>query len=356
MALTPESLHMLVTSNPQVVAIERDAWPRIAKEFHEYSYEQSLDYADAMAAKAGATARFLAVQEAGRVLGVAAVRMKPLPFINRSIAYISGGPMTHRRNVSAAGQELHIVLKAIRRQLVEREGHILYLRLPIVLSSSGQIELDIKSLRFESTRRVRSYRTITVDLAPDEEDLLARLAGKWRTDLKYAQRAGLILERGTDPHFLNRFMKLFGEMREAKNFDVHVDPRTFFALSPESIGIDVLIATKDGKDAAGHVLSRLGDTAVYLFGATNDLGRATKAGYLLNWQSMLLAKAHGHSWYDLGGIDPESNPGVYTFKSRMGGRLVTALGPYEALPGGVVGATFDGLLRLREMFSVNKNT
>ena len=37
-------------------------------------------------------------------------------------------------------------------------------------------------------------------------------------------------------------------------------------------------------------------------------------------------------YYDLGGIDPEGNPGVYHFKSGLGGREVTAPGPFEAAP------------------------
>jgi hypothetical protein len=339
---------MFAARNAKIVAIERTAWAGIAAGFAEYSYEQSLAYVEAMVVQEGATARFLGVQEDGSIFGVAAVRLKPLPLTNRCIAYISGGPMVLKRDRSGGCQDLCIVIEAFRRQLVEKEGHILYFRLPIASPAVTENELDIRGLGFSQTRRVRSYRTIAVDLKPDQDALMARLVGKWRTDLKYAQKAGLILESGAEPDLFQRFLNLFGEMRDAKNFDVHVDPLRFFALSPHSIGLNVLIATKDGKDAAGHVVSMLGNTAVYLFGATNDLGRATKAGYLLNWQSMLLAKQLGLAWYDLGGIDPKANPGVYQFKSRMGGTAITALGPYEALPKGVVGAAFNGLLSLRE--------
>ena len=39
-------------------------------------------------------------------------------------------------------------------------------------------------------------------------------------------------------------------------------------------------------------------------------------------------------WYDLGGIDPAENEGVYRFKARMSGIDVTAPGPFELLPDG----------------------
>ncbi|MEE9432244.1 MAG: hypothetical protein V3V16_14435, partial [Melioribacteraceae bacterium] len=41
-------------------------------------------------------------------------------------------------------------------------------------------------------------------------------------------------------------------------------------------------------------------------------------------------KSLGKRWYDLGGIDAEENPGVYTFKTGMGGNEVTSIGGFEA--------------------------
>ena len=84
---------------------------------------------------------------------------------------------------------------------------------------------------------------------------------------------------------------------------------------------------------AGHVASLLGDTSVYLLGATLEAGLKAKASYLLQWNAILEAKKRGLSWYDLGGIDPEGNPGVYHFKKGLGGLEVCAAGPFEMAPG-----------------------
>ena len=46
-----------------------------------------------------------------------------------------------------------------------------------------------------------------------------------------------------------------------------------------------------------------------------------KAGVDLLFEA---AVAGGLKWYDLGGIDPDGNPGVYRFKARMGGSEVRA--------------------------------
>jgi len=121
-----------------------------------------------------------------------------------------------------------------------------------------------------------------------------------------------------------------------KAFAVDLGADFYAALQPElpeHERLHVAIAAVDGRPAAGVVASIHGDTAVYLLGASNDLGRRTSAAYLLQWRIIEAATARGGRWYDLGGIDPEANPGVHTFKVRMGGADTVAPGPYELAPG-----------------------
>lgn len=51
----------------------------------------------------------------------------------------------------------------------------------------------------------------------------------------------------------------------------------------------------------------------------------------------MAAKERGLRWYDLGGIDPDENEGVYRFKARMGGFEVITAGPYDLDPRGPTG-------------------
>src|SRR4051794_27392976 len=53
-------------------------------------------------------------------------------------------------------------------------------------------------------------------------------------------------------------------------------------------------------------------------GASNDLGRATNAAYLLQWKVIEAASRAACRRYDLGGVDPEGNPGLYRFKQSDG--------------------------------------
>lgn len=337
-----------------VVDVNQADWPNLAARFLDLTYEQAVDYAIRITAHAGENIRFVAIFMASELIGVAAIRMRLLPVINRGIAYVSAGPLVRLRGASFPADRYAIAATALRRQLVEKEGHFLYVRLPLVHDSTGTMLLEILRGGYRSTTRVRAYRTIAIDVTRDECTLQSCFAAKWRTDLKYAQKQGLLVEHGSSNELAQRFLEIFSDMTAAKSFDVRVDPKKLLAMPPAPLGVIILLASRNGRDAGAHVISLLGDTAVYLFGATNEIGRTSKAGYLLNWEAMRLVKQKGGSWYDLGGIDPDGNPGGYRFKRRMGGMDVTSPGPFEARPLGLVGYLGDWLLKIRDSFKAGQ--
>lgn len=330
-----------------VEQVEPLVWQEIARGFADYNFEQSSDYAMAMAESMGGTVDFYVVRDQGHILGGACVRIKSMLGLRRGIAYISGGVLVKSWDGMPFEDRHRSVLEVVKRELVDKQKHYLFARAPILPADESNLHKNFTDLDFRETDRVRKYRTVLIDLRPDLDVIRANLGRKWRRNLNYATRMGLQLEQGADLAFQARFMTLFGDMVGTKNFNVHVDPNAFFKLPAESTGLVILIVTKDGQDVAGHVLSLLGNTAVNPFGASNEQGRATKAGYWMSWQAIELARAQGMHWYDLGGIDPEINPGGYEFKSRMGGQDITATGPYEARPGGLIGAVSETLLNLR---------
>ena len=100
------------------------------------------------------------------------------------------------------------------------------------------------------------------------------------------------------------------------------------------------------------VCSLMGDTAIYLLGATSEKAMELKAANFLQWQAMMWLKDRGARWYDLGGIDPVANPGGYHFKSGLGGRETALLPPHLAR-GGLVGeVVLRGLARWRQRRTV----
>jgi lipid II:glycine glycyltransferase (peptidoglycan interpeptide bridge formation enzyme) len=122
-------------------------------------------------------------------------------------------------------------------------------------------------------------------------------------------------------------------MRTRKSFDTTVDVNEFARIQetlPESQRMRVLVCESEGVPIAGLVVSRIGNSAIYLLGATGDEGIKAKGAYLLQWTMIQWLKESGVRWYDLGGIDPVGNPGVYSFKKGFSGNDVCQLAPVTA--------------------------
>jgi hypothetical protein len=94
--------------------------------------------------------------------------------------------------------------------------------------------------------------------------------------------------------------------------------------------MQVLICEDQGTPVAGMVASAMGDSAIYLLGATGDRGLKSKGAYLLQWALINRLKDQGIRAYDLGGIDPQLNPGVYHFKQGLSGMDVCQISPLVA--------------------------
>ncbi len=87
-------------------------------------------------------------------------------------------------------------------------------------------------------------------------------------------------------------------------------------------------------DENGELLSLLGclllgNKACALFWATNEKGRKLHASYAIFWALLQHCKGIGIASYDLAGIDPAANPGVYRFKRASGAAPIEFLGEWD---------------------------
>ena len=324
-------------------------WPGYAQQFRDLSFEQSLTYGRAATARIGGKMRCLVLERDGQPVAAAQVRIKTLPGLGRGIAWIASGPLLQPLDGPAPDPAVIAeVFAALRTELALRQGHVLRLRLPgIAFYDTVEIAKIAQATGFTPTDRAPAYRSIAIDLSQDEAALMTALNGKWRTDLRYAQKSGLTLEVGRSPDMQARFLVLFRNIQAAKGFAPDITPEFHFALSGPDLGYDILIITKDGKDLAGIVIGTSGLCTVYLFGATAEAGRALRAGYMLTWEGIRLAQSRGMHWYDLGGVDFDGNPDVARFKDRMNGQTIEAAGPYETHSGSLIAHLIKALETLR---------
>ncbi len=326
---------MAVTLQP----IDRDKWQLLASSFWDYNYRQLWDFGVACAKRLKATSEHVAIYDGTELVGLADVRIKRIPFLKIGIAYINGGPMVRSSTNSEEGiKRLQVALAGLTETYVRQKR--LVLRIQPNLGSDGWNDLQSRTfqdLGYVIGTQQRFYRTLVLDISQLLKDIRKQLNQKWRNCLNNAEKRNLTVRTGADETYFSVFMNLYKELIYRKDFDVDLNPEFYLHVQESLVEHErflVTIVHENDQPVAGHVSSILGDTCVYLLGATNDAGLKNKAAYLAQWSVIQTAKERGCSFYDLGGIDPDKNPGVYHFKKGLGGIDMTAPGPFELYPDG----------------------
>jgi lipid II:glycine glycyltransferase (peptidoglycan interpeptide bridge formation enzyme) len=190
------------------------------------------------------------------------------------------------------------------------------------------------------TDNVQPPRTLLVDLAPPEEEILAAMKQKTRYNIRLAARKGVAVRQGTAGD-IPLFNGLIQRTAARAEFGVHAPHyyKAFYDLfAPEHAAL--FIAEYEGRPLAAIMVGALGETATYLYGASSDEERQRMPTYAVQWAAMRWAKARGCRHYDLWGVPdyPEQELedaftergdglwGVYRFKRGFGGELRRTVG------------------------------
>lgn len=268
------------------------------------------------------------------VAAMAQVRLVQLPLLEKGVAYIRWGPLCRLRGAEFDPEVLRHVIHAIQQEYVERRGLLLRMLPPVFTNDVFAAAYPSICSAHGITRdaKARVDRTMRVDLGLSLEDLRRGLHQRWRNYLKSAEKNGFTVTQGTSVEFYDRFLAAYREMMARKRFETTVDVEEFRRIQlelPEPLRMQILLCEKEGKLFNALVVAAAGDTGIYLLAATSNEGLNAKGAYLLQWQAIQWLKAGGYRWYDLGGINPDGNPGVFQFKNGLGGQDVFQAGVFE---------------------------
>ena len=340
-----------------VIRVERDEWLLSAPAFLDYNFCNFFEYAQAAARRRGAKCEHVFIKDGARVLGAAAVRVFNIGFLPLGLAYVRWGPIC-KRDKSSYAEMFQVCLEGLIQHYVKERHMVLRIVPPYREVQEMVCQANtLSNLGFRPSNDQAPHHSIIKAINCGDDELRESLDKKWHYELRRALRVELSLISGTSDKLFAQFEYLYSGLRRRKKFFVDQDAAFFRSvqarLSPTD-RFDVYLATHKGQVVAGYVGSLVGDTAVYLLGATDDRGLEYRAGYWLQWQVMRVARDKGMQWYDLNGFDRLTTPEVSRFKSRMGGREVIANGPVEigtGLVSRVIGASSNiarnGLMMLR---------
>jgi len=191
---------------------------------------------------------------------------------------------------------------------------------------------------------IQPRRTIVVDIAPDEDAILAAMKQKTRYNVRLAMRKGVVVRAAT-PADLPAFHRLMARTAARSAFGVHAPAyyELAYNLFVPRHQARLLLAEVEGEPVAALMVFALPPRSWYFYGASGDAHRDKMAPYLLQWEAIRWAKAQGCTTYDLWGVPDEDVEtleaeftkrsdglwGVYRFKRGFGGQPERSVGAWD---------------------------
>ena len=312
--------------------INRKEWEQYAGYFADYNIYQTWPYQQIRAeSDSQKISRVVIKDERGRVIMMAQVRIKSIKLLKYKIGYVQWGPLARAFDgtLKCSGQ----AFSAFRKAYVGTKVNVLRVIPSICDDETGKHLLQMLiSGGFQRVNSIAPYRTLMLCVDDSEEEIRRRLRKSFRRDVKKAEKCGIEIRQGHQQEFCDVLRELYSDSLRRKVFK-GLDPQEFIdsqlLLSPAE-KMNIIVAYYDGEPVSVHLASNLGDTAVVLLAASNTKGLACGSSYLIWYQAAISALRAGMKIYDLGGIDPENNPNVTQFKSRMGGDETSYIGAFEA--------------------------
>ena len=319
------------TSGPIDVQVDgqtAETWSEIIAQFEDTSVYQTWAYGAVRWGEKNLS--HLVVRHGGQIVAAAQLRIARVPLLPAGVAYLRWGPLCQKKGQALEPALVQTMVARLKSEYGRRRGLVLQI---IPNAYVGEDRGAVYSEAFTHAAlgpqlESAPLQTVVVELSDAVEVIRKRLDQKWRNQLNGSEKKGLVLEVSAGAAAYQEFLRLYDVMWERKQFETSVDVKEFARIQELLTGpakMQTFLARKDGVAVAALVCSLMGNTAIYLLGATNDQARELKAAYFLQWQAMLWLKEHGAQRYDLGGIDPVANPGGYHFKSGFGGTEVTQL-------------------------------
>ncbi|MFT7060342.1 MAG: hypothetical protein ACJASV_002859 [Pseudorhodobacter sp.] len=262
--------------------LDKETWDNLLGQAGRAPLQQCWDYGVAMEAL-GARAHRVAIIDAGRVVAVAQLlQCRRLRLILRGPIWLCElDPAQQRR---------------VLRQLARFAG-------PVIATLEGCVS------GFGLVPLITPRYHALWSLRPDEADLRAGLAGKWRNRLKKAE--GLTITQSAGQ---SQIMAAEVGQRQVRGYKAL--PPAFLAHWPGEKR--VLQWHSQGALQAGMVFLIHGAWASYHLSWASDIGRAAFAHGPMLWQAAMLLKRRGVTCLDLGDVNSDQAPGLMHFKLGTG--------------------------------------
>jgi hypothetical protein len=268
----------------------------------------------------------LLAQSEGKVVVAASILVKRK--LGAAVCWIPGGPI-------AASNLLD---ENFRTSLGLALGtKIYYCRISLLRADLGQEDVFLSNAGWKRpTVAMSSGLTMSYSLTGDESERLNRTSTNWRHNLKRSGRYGLFIEHWKTPD-VDAVVALYREMESLKSLPVQHSAKELTALFTDCNDRVVVYRCLDtsGNLLAIRAAGLCGTKAMDLLAASGIAARKVYASHATLWALLNHCSRIGLKDYDLSGVDPLGNKGVYDFKHGTGATLVECIPEREwaSVPG-----------------------
>jgi len=256
----------------------------------------------------------------GNLVGGAMVMIQPLPLNIGKIAVVKWGPMLVDNTSPEAAKLYAKIVEMLIKEYADQRKMMLSILPKAVPSEKNDALEHLLQRGFKMGAQLGFPDRYIVNLRLSDEEIRKSFAQKWRYHLNRSIKQNLTFERA-EPARFTEFDNLYQAMNERKNFADHSAYNTItdlMEIEDKNLRPELFFVRKDGEMIAGGIIHKAGDTAVYLYGATNDVALPLRAGYYLHWEIIRWLRDNTSAqWYDLGGTD--GFQGLHQFKKGMVG-------------------------------------
>ncbi len=277
----------------------------------------------------------------GSVTAIAQVMNRKItPLV--TLCWIPGGPVGDLTSCDTA------FVSCIRELFT---SPMLYIHFSAMTQFSDELASSLQTYGWRKPNTMlNSDKTLIYDVDPIITQRREKLSKNWSRNLSRGEQRELIVSEWTNPT-AQQIASLTEEMSQFKKLG---NKREVIDQTTESLlrnfQNDILMVkctNSDGELLAMRGAVMLGYKAFDLFAAASPAGRKEYASNLCFWKLIELCGREGITQYDLSGVDPQRNPGVYNFKKGIGALDFTYLGEWSYSRPRIVGAIVSRMISRR---------
>jgi hypothetical protein len=315
-------------------------WTELLKKFGESQhYMQAWSWGEHRSHFGWQPFRCVAHGEDGREIALVQFLVRRLPG-RIGIVWVPGGPIG---KAEAWAESLLGAVKAISglRQVVVKMN----LLRPY---HAGEV-LTLRAFCWIRTASpLTSGLSMVWDISSDSAARVALATRNWRHNLKRSGKYGLNVERWESPD-AQEISVLYGEMEQLKGLSEQVTQQAIESML-RTMGESLLIyrcLDVNGRMISLRACAILDNQAWDLMAAAGNDARKVYASYATLWGMAEECHARGVKLFDLAGVDPQKNKGVWDFKRGTGAQPMEYLGEWECATSEIYRKGINFIIRLR---------